>query len=129
MNADESIAECAVREVFEETGIQLDITSLGRSIVVKSKAMYYLTDMVECDVQLQTEMHDNDANGIGWFHLDCLQEMVQSGEISINNPCRILIRRVFGREIPFNQDDDQNFVVVRRSPTRNHRGAQKDKND
>jgi 8-oxo-dGTP pyrophosphatase MutT (NUDIX family) len=128
MNPGETIAECAVREVFEETGIQLDIDSLGRSIVVKSKAMYYLTDMAECDVQLQTEMHDNDANGIGWFHLDCLHEMVQSGEIAINNPCRILIRKVFGREIPFNQDD-QNFVVVRRSPTRNHRGTQKEKND
>lgn len=118
MNPNESTLDCAMREVWEETGLLLDRSQLDRPIVIRSKALFYLIEMDEVNVSLQTEQNDNDANGIGWFRIECLQELVESGNISINHPCRILIRKVFGREIAFNLDS---FVPVRRSsPSASH---------
>lgn len=127
MKVNESPLNCALREVQEETGLFLEESHLGHSMIVKSKAIYYLTSMPECPVHLQTDQDDNDANGIGWFRVQCVQELVQSGEISINHPCRLLIQRVFGKEISFNVNS---FTpVLRRSPGRHHRIAQKEEDD
>lgn len=118
MNPQESTLDCAIREVWEETGLLLNESQLDRPIVIRSKAVFYSIEMNEVDVSLQTDQNDNDANGIGWFRIDCLQNLVESGKISINHPCRMLIRRVFGREIAFNLDS---FVPVRRSsPSSSH---------
>lgn len=120
----ESPLECARREVMEETGLELEITPMTRTTIVKCKALFVLTEMKECPVELQTDQNDNDANGIGWFSIDCLNDMVEEGLISINQPCRLLIRRVFGREVAYNVDS---FIPVRRSfSSHHHRIAHKE---
>jgi 8-oxo-dGTP pyrophosphatase MutT (NUDIX family) len=102
LKPDETPLECALREVTEETGLILNDKLFNGSIVIKSKALYYFTDTQEKEVNLQFDMEDNDANGIGWFNVNCLNDLVHTGKISINQHCRILIKRIFNKEIVFN---------------------------
>jgi 8-oxo-dGTP pyrophosphatase MutT (NUDIX family) len=105
---DESVMECALREVQEETGIVIDALSIheDNSVVISSKACYFFLEKEDedekKDILPQVHIHDNDANGIGWFHINCLNTLIQQGKIFINQHCRILIKKVFNIDIIFN---------------------------
>jgi len=98
--------ECAIREVKEETGIDLDSSKFCGSLVIRSKAQYYFMDFTDIDINasIQTHIEDNDANGIGWFHIECLNDLVKNGIIFINQHCRILIKKIFNYDILFNKE-------------------------
>jgi len=98
--------QCAIREVKEETGLDLDEKNLNLSdsIIINSKVQYYFLEMKENQVYIQSHIIDNDANGIGWFNIECLEELVKKGVININQHCRILIKKIFNKEISFNKD-------------------------
>ncbi len=96
--------ECAIREVKEETGLDVSESDFVSSILIHSKSLYYYINVDSSnnevvDIFPQT-MKDNDANGIGWFQLDCLVEMSHEKQININKNCKILIKRVFDINIP-----------------------------
>ena len=101
MKPDESVLECAIREVKEETGIELSETNFLGEIVIKSKALYYFSerDINDDVITPQTTMEDNDANGIGWFNIDCLNDLIQDGKIFITQHCRILIKKIFNKDM------------------------------
>ena len=95
----ETPLECAIREVKEETGLDITESQFCGSTVIKSKALYYFIDTLdEWSVYPQIDIKDNDANGIGWFHIDCLEKWKEKGLI-INQHCRILIKRIFEKDI------------------------------
>lgn len=120
INPLESTLDCAIREVREETGLELPITNLVRTFVVRSKSLFYLMDIEECKVELQSDLNDNDANGIGWFHVNCLQKLVRTGELMITQSCRMLIQRIFNVTIDYNRE-----TLFSKS----HRIAQKEQDD
>jgi 8-oxo-dGTP pyrophosphatase MutT (NUDIX family) len=101
---DENPLECAIREVKEETGISIKEQELTGSTTIKSKALYYFLDVDMNDYHVEPQHHikDNDANGIGWFNIDCLNELIDTQQISINQHCRILIKKIFNKDIVFN---------------------------
>ena len=101
---DEIPIECAIREVKEETGLDLEEKNLSDNIIINSKVQYYFLEMKENQVHIQNHIVDNDANGIGWFNINCLEELVKQGVININQHCRILIKKIFDKDIPFNKD-------------------------
>ena len=125
LKEDETPFDCAIREVKEETGIDLDREKMNHYTIIKSKALFYYTEMKECQIELQSHLNDNDANGIGWFQIDCLEKLVENGILDINQPCRILIRRIFEKEIPYNNNS---FTPIRRLFKEN-RTANKNKDD
>jgi ADP-ribose pyrophosphatase YjhB (NUDIX family) len=97
--------ECAIREVKEETGIDIDEKSLNDFIIINSKVQYYFLEMKEDkNISVQNQIIDNDANGIGWFNIDCLYNLVKDGIININQHCRLLIKKKFNKEIPYNKE-------------------------
>lgn len=100
----ENTLNCAIREVKEETGIDLEEKNLNEYAVLNSKVLYYFLEMKEIDVYIQNHIFDNDANGIGWFNIDCLETLVKKGSININQHCRLLIKRIFNKDIPFNKE-------------------------
>lgn len=104
----ETAYECAIREVREETGLNINWKQMSKVTKIKNRAIYYYVEMKWADVQPQSGT-DNDANGITWIKLDCLEEFVKSGQIALSDHCRIAFKRFLDKTFP-----KSNFVVVRR---------------
>lgn len=94
----ETIAQGAVREVLEETGLNIDIKQLENQtpMYIKKKSYYYIIDMKEKDVSVQ-KTPNNDANGITWIHVNCLSSLINKrGEYRITKHAKVLIEKVYG---------------------------------
>ena len=78
---------CAIREVKEETGLDISDKDFTRAITINNRATYYYLERPECEVQVQDHIHNNDVNGIGWIKLDCLEKCVQNGNIVLSKHC------------------------------------------
>jgi hypothetical protein len=47
----------------------------------------------------QNHILDNDANGIGWFNIECLESLIKEQKVAINQHTKILIKKFFGKNI------------------------------
>lgn len=91
---------CAVREVREETGLEIDPTKFLRAVKIKNKAVYFYMEMDLCDVKIQNSIPGNDANGITWIKLECLKKCIHNGHIVLNQHCKILFHRFLDKTFP-----------------------------
>ena len=89
----ESDVDCAIREVKEETGLDVSQETFERYVNIKNKATYFYMEMSICDVNIQDELEDNDANGIGWINLDCLEQIIKNGDIKLNQHSRFIFQK------------------------------------
>ena len=105
----ESERQCAVREVKEETGIDISSDSFTKAIRINRCALYFYMERNECNIDIQDHIVNNDANGIGWIKLECLQKCIENGNIILNQHCRIILERFFN--IVF---EHPTFTVVKR---------------
>ena len=88
----ETIKACALREVLEETGIILDENEISvNHQFIYGDSHYFYLEKNEIPVTLNTPMIGNDATGIGWFKIDCLQELVKNNIITFNFHCKLLL--------------------------------------
>ena len=99
-DGDESDEDCALRELTEETGIDLDRSLLGRQIKIRNRATYFYVEMDACDVHVQQHIEGNDANAIGWIRTDCLAKLVESGTIVLNEHCRFAFQKFLNIKYP-----------------------------
>ena len=93
LDKDETYDRCAVREVKEETGLDVNESQFLYSISIRNKAVYFLIESSECDVSVQDHICGNDANGIGWIKVECLNELIRSGKMNLNSHCKIAFQR------------------------------------
>lgn len=106
----ETIEECAVRETREETGLEVTPKEFLDSRRIKNKATYYFVNRSATDdIEIQNTK-ENDANGITWIKLECLQEEVKKGRMIINQHCRILLKQFLRFDI-----GESDFVRVESS--------------
>lgn len=106
LNENEDVKDAAVREVKEETGLDLDKDSFQKFYIVKSKALYYYIELDEKNIKVQSHVKDNDANGIGWFKIDCLEELIKENKVLINLHCKLLIKRFVGLDFVIKKRND-----------------------
>lgn len=92
INQNETERNCAVREVKEETGLDIDMDNFTKAIKIKNKAIYFYLEQSECDVNIQRYL-GNDANGIGWIKIECLHNLLDKGEISLSKHCFIVLKK------------------------------------
>ena len=88
---------CAVREVKEVTGLDISADSFTRAVNLSNKAIYFYMETPEIDVEVQSHIADNDANGVGWIKTKCLQECVENGNIALSKHCQIVLKRLLGK--------------------------------
>ena len=91
----ESIIECARREMLEETGIKLEDNDISDSNkFIFNDSHYFYCNLDEVPVTLESPMLSsgtNDASGIGWFNINCLCNLIHSGKIKINLHCKLMM--------------------------------------
>lgn len=95
MEIDEKVKECALRELKEETGIQLTKEDLIDCICIHNKALYYIYELNEEIGSVQKDIPDNDVNGITWIKLTCLQDMFKTNKMKFNYHCKYLLQHQF----------------------------------
>lgn len=92
-NPNEDAISTAIRELYEETGITVGKGALRSSrVLTVSNTKYFMHEMPMCDVAIQTQIENNDANGIAWIKLDCLKKFVKKNIINLNHQTRTVLR-------------------------------------
>jgi 8-oxo-dGTP pyrophosphatase MutT (NUDIX family) len=89
----ETETQCAVREVKEETGLDVRPEDFSRATKIKNRALYFYLEMNMTPVAVQDEVKDNDANGLTWIKVDCLKECIYNGHIVLNQHCKLVFQR------------------------------------
>jgi hypothetical protein len=90
---DSCIADCAMREVQEETGIAISADQLKNcQTFVIDKTTYYIVDI--SNVPIITSGSNNEISGYTWIHINCIHSLRNLGRISMHG--RILIHNIFG---------------------------------
>lgn len=99
VDKNETALECAIREMKEETGIDVSAEDFTKSTNIKNRAIYYYTEMKTGFVNVQCQT-DNDANGICWIKLSCLEDCINSGMISLNQHARLVFKKFIDKTFP-----------------------------
>lgn len=91
----ETNIDCAIREVKEETGLDVTTNDFSKATKIKNRAMYYYVEMKKCDVNIQEHenIEKNDVTGISWIKIDCLEDLVNDGKIILNKHCILTFKR------------------------------------
>jgi hypothetical protein len=100
----ETSADCATREVKEETGLTILKTDFSRAVKI-NRALYYYVEKSEVPVSIQYNVNneENDAVGITWIKIDCLKKYVENGNMELSSHCRILFRKFLGIVFPITE--------------------------
>ena len=53
-----------------------------------------------CPVHVQRQLDNNDVNAVAWIHLDCLNEFINNGQISLTQHCRIVMKEFLNKTFP-----------------------------
>lgn len=99
---------CALREVYEETGLIIDPNDISKSIMIYNNCTYFYIEKSCCDVSVQNNPNNNDANGITWIKIDCLRNCLLNGNIDINSHTRILLKKFLDLHLPKSK-----FITIR----------------
>ena len=111
LNEDETIKNGAIREVMEETGIIFQEDELNDIVLTRGSCHYFYKTIDEIDLYIQNTIENNDANGIGWFSVECLREMINNHTILINQHCVMLIKKILGHNMK-TQDSHTQFKNI-----------------
>jgi hypothetical protein len=90
LNFNETIKECAIREVYEETGLEITPENFTKALNIQNKATYFYMEKPICNVEIPN-IKDNDATGIMWINSNCLEKCVKNNIISLSKHCKITL--------------------------------------
>lgn len=91
----ETSRDCAVREVYEETGI--DVSKVVTSVTKRTITCNYKVDMytVKLDSRLTINPVSDEITGYGWVSIAC----VLSNRMLLNRVCQLALKEFMGVEI------------------------------
>lgn len=88
----ETTQDCAIRETYEETGIQIDKSHLLKTFsIYNGDGIYYVVDGTHLEFNTKTIQDTPEITGIGWICLKCLKHFMNTNKISINCHLRTLL--------------------------------------
>lgn len=95
-NDGESIEDCALREIKEETGLTVHKDMLTTFVQINNgKSTFYHIFYPEVHVEVQKTIKNNDANGIGWVKIHCLRTMLDCNILEMNRQSKIAFKYTF----------------------------------
>lgn len=97
----ETSIECAIREVKEETGLEINQSKLTNLFQIDINAFYYYINIKQVDVTIQSSIEDNDVNGLGWIKIDCLKKLIKKGTIKLNHHSRLCFKHFLNIILPY----------------------------
>ena len=100
LNIDEKEIDCAIREVKEETGLNISNYNFSHCINIRNRAVYYYVEMNTCAINVQDDMEDNDANGITWIKVSCLENAIIDGNMVLNHYAKIVFWKFLNKTFP-----------------------------
>lgn len=95
----ENIQECALREVKEETGIELTLHDLKTYYRIDRSTYYYVEKKWDPTIRIPSGKDSIDVTGICWLKVSCLPSLCASGKIELNAQCKKLLRKFLDLEI------------------------------
>jgi len=96
----ESEIKGAIREVLEETGIDISNKWFSKATRIKDRAIFFYLELDTCIIDPQNTIDDNDANGLTWIKIDCLEECIKNGNIVLNHYAKIVFYRFLKKSFP-----------------------------
>ena len=100
LNIGEQERDCAVREVKEETGLDISYDDFTKAVKIRNRAIYYYLEMDTCNLNVQDSINDNDANGITWIKMKCLENAISDGNIVLNHYAKIVFWKLMKKTFP-----------------------------
>jgi len=94
LKRNESIADGAIREIKEETGLEISYSMLDTCIVLDETCTYYFIPYTKCEVSIQTNLLDNDVNSIGWVKLECLKTFLSDDKIRLTKHTKTILKKI-----------------------------------
>jgi ADP-ribose pyrophosphatase YjhB (NUDIX family) len=100
LNFEEQDRNCAVREVKEETGLNVSYDDFTKAMKISKRAIFYYLEMDACDIKVQDSIENNDANGITWIKISCLEKSIKDGNIVLNNYAKLVFAHFLNKVFP-----------------------------
>ena len=100
LNVGEQDKQCAIREVKEETGLEISSDDFIQEVKIRNRAVYYYLEMKTCNIDVQDNMIDNDANGITWIKIKCLENAISDGNIVLNHYAKVVFNKLMNKTFP-----------------------------
>jgi len=100
VNPQETLRQCALRELYEETNLKLDPTQLSPIVFkfryknIHRRVCVFFANVNDIEA-LEATVGDEESTGCGFVHPTCLLELFYSGKIKINYFTRVLINKIF----------------------------------
>lgn len=93
LESDETPVEGAVREVMEETGIDISSCDFSESVVLYNLSTYFFIRHATCEVSIQNGIQGNDVTAVTWIRLPCLKTLINKHEIKLTKHTKIVLRK------------------------------------
>lgn len=93
IDPNETIEQCAIREVYEETGLLIPPSILESFIQLRNRT-YFISPHKMCGV-----IANSDATGIGWVCYDCIEKLAKSHKIELTKDCLLIINKLHEEQI------------------------------
>ena len=91
LNPNETPKQCAIREVYEETGLEIYPENFTKAIHIQNKSTYFYMEMPICPVKIPQNIENNDATGITWINTNCLKQCMKNNTIILSKHCKIVL--------------------------------------
>lgn len=97
---EEQDRNCAIREVKEETGLDISYNDFTKAMKISKRAIFYYIEMDACDIKVQDSIENNDANGITWIKISCLEQCIINGNIVLNHYAKLVFSYFLNKVFP-----------------------------
>jgi ADP-ribose pyrophosphatase YjhB (NUDIX family) len=88
MEHTEQALECAVREVFEETGLDVSNCKIKNTFII-DQSTYYMIEYQPVYSQI-TLPRNTDVNSVTWIKVKCMNKMINKGLIRLTKHSKLL---------------------------------------